>query len=166
MAKARKPKKKKPTNEEVKKSKPVFFDDPSTEDVLKLNQAIDVVLMEPHLLSRPLYLWAIFIQAKVRKTVVDYRAKVKELPDDEKYNAEMSKFPMNADPTDVEKKLKKKFPKYFEAMTELWESPSNLEIEKAKSDWLKNCQNSTGVVSLAKIDAFDDLEALGEILYE
>jgi hypothetical protein len=166
MTTKRKLKPKKKIVETVKKGRPVFMDDPTTEDVLKLNQAVEVVLMEPHLLSKPLYLWGIFIQAKVKKVVADYRARVKGLPDDEKYQKELSKFPMNADPTDVEAKLKKKFPSYFKTMKELWAESTNLEIEKAKSDWLKNCQNSSGVVSLAKIDMFDDLETLGEILYE
>jgi len=156
----------KPTSGETKKTPVVYFEDLKTEDVLKLNQAVEIVQMEAHALSKPLYLWCLFIQAKIKKTVANYRAKVKELPDDEKYNKEMGNFPLDANPQQVEEKLKKKFPDYFAAMKELWEEPANLEVEKAKAEWLKNCQNSSGVVSLSKIDAFDDMTTLAEFLYE
>jgi hypothetical protein len=164
----KKPRRNKPVKENsLVKKKPSYMEDPTVEDVLKLNQAVDIVLMEPHLLSKPLYLWSIFIQAKVRKTVADYRSQVKELPDDVNYNKELSKLPLNAEPSDVESKMKEKFPEYFEAMRKLWETPlPELKIEKAKSSWLEHCQNATGVVSLAKIGAFDDLESLRDILYE
>lgn len=167
MAGKRKIKKtKQSTGEEKKPTVVVYFDEPTTEDVLKLNQAVEVVLMEAHALSKPLYLWCLFIQAKIKGVVAAYRTEVKALPDDEAYNKEMGKFPLDANPQQIEEKLKNKFPKYFATMKELWERPVNLEIEKAKADWLKNCQNSSGVVSLSKIDAFDDLAALAEFLYE